>query len=269
MGAETAARGAAIVALVAGKRLLARVHPLVLAESTFLGATIVTLVAGKRRLARVRHLMATEMAVRDAAIVALVARKWFHTSVRQLMGAERATLGEATVALVAGKRRLARVHLLVLAESTALGAAIVALVTDKRLLARVRHLMTTETAVRGAAIVALVAGELSHRGSSYLCALGWRVGFFCRKCGHAALSRGHALALGCEKLNGLLQASKYVFLHKPLYDGVCVVPGCVCATALSGDAAMPEFQAVVDSDSGDACICASDSYCRRRHRRAR
>jgi hypothetical protein len=52
MGVEIAALGAAKVALVAGKRLLARVRLLMDAESAALGAAIVALVAGKQILKR-------------------------------------------------------------------------------------------------------------------------------------------------------------------------------------------------------------------------
>jgi len=54
MGAEMATLGAAKAALVAGKRLLARVRPLMGAERTARGAAIVALLAGKRLLARVQ-----------------------------------------------------------------------------------------------------------------------------------------------------------------------------------------------------------------------
>jgi hypothetical protein len=158
MGAEMAARGTAIVTLVASKWLLARVRQLMGTEMAALGAAIVAQVASKRLLARMHQLMGAETAALGAAIVALVADKRLLARVRPLMGAEIAAPGAAIVALVAGKRLLARVRPLMAAEIAALCAAIVALVAGKRLLGRQRPL--------GYSAERLVARRSRRRGRS-------------------------------------------------------------------------------------------------------
>ncbi len=103
MATEMATRDAAKVALVAGKRLLASVRPLMNAEIAAPGAAKVALVTGIWLLARVRPFVATEIIALGAAIVALVAGKCLLARVRQLMATEMVAPCVAIVALVAGE----------------------------------------------------------------------------------------------------------------------------------------------------------------------